>query len=256
VKAKVIDKGKAKVVNTRKPANAVYPIMTGGAFKIREPKVPTPPSLPINPPVKKDLLVEKPEKPPKVVRALKLLDEEKSPEAGGPTKDLPGSTHKTHSAAEESVEVVEAPLVKKRRLTKATGTDVPAAGTGPQVDEAADVARFLASRRKKAVPLSILPLGEVEKFIANEPVLAVPVAVAKVAEEEPLRVPEGSIPILSQPLGSNIRHILENIEMMSDDSMGLADNNMGTSPKAAEGFPEGHCPRFPRWGTRRRPQLR
>jgi hypothetical protein len=237
VKPKVVDKGKAKVVNTGKPVKAVYPIMTGGAFKIWEPKVPTPPSLPINPPAKKGLLVEKPKKPPKVARALKLLDEEESPEAGGPTKDLPGSARKTHSATEESVEVVEAPLVKKRRLTKVAGTDVTAAGTGPQVDEAVDVAGFLASRRKKAVPLSILPLEEVEKFIANEHVLAVPVAVAKVAEEEPLRVPEGSIPVLSQPLGSNIRHILEDIEMMSDDSVGLAGDNMGTSPKAAEGVP-------------------
>jgi hypothetical protein len=39
---------------------------------------------------------------------------------------------------------------------------------------------------------------------------------------------------LSQPLGSNIRHILEDIEMMLDDSVGLADDNMGASPKAAE----------------------
>jgi hypothetical protein len=87
------------------------------------------------------------------------------------------------------------------------------------------------------MPPSVPPLVEVEKFMANEPVLAVPVAVAKVADEEPLRVPEGSIPVLSQPLGSNIRHILEDIEMMSDDSVGVAGDNMGASPKAAEGVP-------------------
>jgi hypothetical protein len=153
VKPKVVDKGKAKVVDTGKPAKVVYPVMTGRDFKIREPKVPTPPSLPVNPSAKKGLLVEKPEKPLKVARVLKLLDEEESPEAGGPAKDLPRSARKTHSAAEESVEVVEAPLVKKRRLTKAAGTDVPAARTGPQVDEVADVAGFLASQRKKAIPL-------------------------------------------------------------------------------------------------------
>jgi hypothetical protein len=107
--------------------------------------------------------------------------------------------------------------------------------TGPQVDEAVDVAKFLASWRKKVVLPPVLPLVEVEKFIANEPVLAVPVVVAKVADEEPLRVPEGSIPILSQPLGSNIQHILEEIEMMSDDSVGIAGDNMGVSPKAATG---------------------
>jgi hypothetical protein len=89
------------------------------------------------------------------------------------------------------VEVVEAPLVRKRRLTKAAGRDVPMPGTGPPVDEVADVAGFLASRRKKAVPPSVPPLVEVEKFIANEPVLAVPVVVAKVVEDEPLRVSEG-----------------------------------------------------------------
>jgi hypothetical protein len=83
VKPKVVDKGKAKVVDTGKPAKVVYPIMTGGDFKIREPKVPTPPSLPINPPAKKGLLVEKPEKPPKVARVLKLLDEEESPKQVG-----------------------------------------------------------------------------------------------------------------------------------------------------------------------------
>jgi hypothetical protein len=229
VKPKAVDKGKAKVVDTGKPAKAVYPVMTGGDFKIREPKVPTPPSLPINPPPEEGL-AKKPEEAPKVARALKLLDEEESPEAGGPAKDLPGPVPRTHSATDESVEVVEAPLAKKRKLTRA-------AGINPKVDEAAGVAGFLASRRLNAAPLSIPPLGEVEKFIANEPVLAVPMAVARMAEEEPLRVPEGSIPMLSQPFGSNIRHILEEIEMMSDDSVGVAGDNMGTPLKAAEGVP-------------------
>jgi hypothetical protein len=249
VKPKVVDKGKAKVVDTGKHAKVVYPIMTGEDFKIREPKVPTPPSLPVNPSAKKGLLEEKPEKPPKVARVLKLLDEEESPKAGGPAKDLPGSARKTHSAVEESLEVVEAPLVKKKRLTKVAGADVPAVGTGPPIDEVADVVGFLASQRKKAVPPSVPPLMEVEKFIANEPVLAVPVTVAKVAEEEPLRVPEGSIPVLSQNLGSNIRHILEDIEMMSDDSVGLAGDNMGASPKAAEGVPKRSLSPIPKVGN-------
>jgi hypothetical protein len=229
VKPKAVDKGKAKVVDTGKPAKAVYPVMTGGDFKIREPKVPTPPSLPINPPPEEGL-AKKPEEAPKVARALKLLDEEERPEVGGPAKDLPRPVPRTHSATDESVEVVEAPLAKKRTLTRA-------AGINPKVDEAAGVAGFLASRRLNAAPLSIPPLGEVEKFIANKPVLAVPVAVARMAEEEPLRVPEGSIPMLSQPFGSNIRHILEEIEMMSDDSVGVAGDNMGTPLKAAEGVP-------------------
>jgi hypothetical protein len=75
VKPKVVDKGKAKVADTGKPTKAVYPIMTGGDFKIREPKVPTPPSLPVNLSAKRGLLEEKPKKPPKVARVLRLLDE-------------------------------------------------------------------------------------------------------------------------------------------------------------------------------------
>jgi hypothetical protein len=43
VKPKIIDKGKAKVIDTGKPEKVKYPIMTGGDFKIWEPKVPTPP---------------------------------------------------------------------------------------------------------------------------------------------------------------------------------------------------------------------
>jgi hypothetical protein len=157
------------------------------------------------------------------------------PEASGVIKDTPPPTPRIHVAIEELVEVIKTPPVKRRKLTKVGGTEVPVALTGPQVDEAVDVAKFLASWRKKVVLPPVLPLVEVEKFIANEPVLAVPVVVAKVADKEPLRVPEGSIPILSQPLGSNIQHILEEIEMMSDDSVEIAGDNMGASPKATAG---------------------
>jgi hypothetical protein len=56
VKPKVVNKGKAKVIDTGKSEKVKYPIMTGENFKIWEPKVPTPPTLPIAPPVKKDSL--------------------------------------------------------------------------------------------------------------------------------------------------------------------------------------------------------
>jgi hypothetical protein len=235
VKPKIVNKGKAKVIDTRKPEKVKYLIMTGGDFKIQEPKVPTPPPLPIAPPVKKDPLQEKAEKPSKVARVLKLLDEEESPEASGAVKDQPQPTPQIQVAVEESMEVIEVPLAKKRKLTKVAGTEVPVVGTAAPVVEAVDVAGFLAFRRKKVILPSVPPLAEMEKFIANEPVLAVPVAVAQVVEEEPLRVPEGSIPILSQPLGSNIRHILEEIDVISEDSVGMADENMGISPKAVAG---------------------
>jgi hypothetical protein len=92
IKPKIIDKGKAKVIDTGKPKKVSYPIQTGGDFKIREPKVPTPPTLPIAPPPKKNPLVEKAEKPSKVARVLKLLDEEESPEAGRPVEAQPEPT--------------------------------------------------------------------------------------------------------------------------------------------------------------------
>jgi hypothetical protein len=250
VKPKIVDKGKAKVINTGKPEKVKYPIMTSGDFKIREPKVPTPPPLPIAPPVKKDSLREKAEKPSKMARVLKLLDEEESLEVGGAVKDQPQPTPQIQVAVEESVEVIEAPLGKKRKLTKVAGIEVPVVGTAAPVVEVVDVAGFLASRRKKVILPSVPPLAEVEKFITNEPVLAVLVAVAQVVEEGPLRVPEGSIPILSQPLGSNIRHILEEIDVISKDSVGMADDNMGISPKGWQGLFERHCPRYPKQGIR------
>jgi hypothetical protein len=129
VKTKIVDKGKAKVIDTGKPEKVKYLIMTGGDFKIREPKVLTPPTLPMAPPMKKDSLREKAEKPSKVARVLKLLDEEESPEAGGAVKDQPQPTPQIQVAVEESVEVIEAPPVKKRKLTKVAGTEVPAVGT-------------------------------------------------------------------------------------------------------------------------------
>jgi hypothetical protein len=55
--------------------------MTGGAFKIHERKAPIPPASPAVPLAKKSPTVERKKKvevPPRVVRALKLADEEES----------------------------------------------------------------------------------------------------------------------------------------------------------------------------------
>jgi hypothetical protein len=129
-KPKIVDKGKAKVVDTGKPKKVTYPIRTGGAFKIREIKVPTPPTLPIAPPVRKSPVVEKKvEKPSKVVRALKLLDEEEEPEAGGPVETLMKAIPRRFTHPEESVEVIEAPPIKKRKLTKVVESEVPTVQT-------------------------------------------------------------------------------------------------------------------------------
>jgi hypothetical protein len=68
-KSKKVDKGKGKIVEPEKPKKVVYPIQTGGVFKIREPRLPSPPVLPIASLAKKSPLVEKKNigVPPKVV---------------------------------------------------------------------------------------------------------------------------------------------------------------------------------------------
>jgi hypothetical protein len=131
-----VDKGKGKVVEPEKPKKATYPIQTGGDFKIREPRRPSPPVFPIAPPIKKSPLNEgkKTEAHPKVVRALKLADEESEIEK--PVEAAPSPTPCTEAPAaaqgvketapdrvpvEESVvEVVEAPLTRKRKLKRAS----------------------------------------------------------------------------------------------------------------------------------------
>jgi hypothetical protein len=83
-------------------------------------------------------------------------------------------------------------------------------------------------------------MEEVAAFLANEPVLAVPVNVVGLVEE-PLQAPEGPIPsVLNHPLGSNIQHILEDIDVESEDSVGMADDNLGPFTVAAV-----HTPRQP-----------
>jgi hypothetical protein len=64
---------------------------------------------------------KKVEVPPKVVRALKLVDEEDESEAEKPTKAAPQTNPLAKIPAEKSnVQVIEAPLVKKRKLKRGT----------------------------------------------------------------------------------------------------------------------------------------
>jgi hypothetical protein len=239
-KPKIVDKGKAKVVDTGKPKKVTYPIQTGGAFKIHERKVPTPLASPIVPPVKKSPVVEKKvEKPSKEARVLKLLDEKEGSEAGEPVKAPLKPVLEVHASAEESVEVIEVPPLKKRKLTKVAESEVPIIEPAAPVVEAVNVAGFLATRRKKVAPPSVPCLEEVKAFIANEPVLAVPVNAARPVKEEPLQAPEGSIPsILDHPQGLNIWHILEDIDMESKESVGMAGDNMGPSTTVAAKTPQ------------------
>jgi hypothetical protein len=73
-------------------------------------------------------------------------------------------------------------------------------------------------------------MADVEAFLASEPVEAVPVNAVELVAEEPMQASGGPIPsILNQPLGSNIQHILEDLDMDSKEPVGMVDDNMGPS---------------------------
>jgi hypothetical protein len=252
-KSKKVDKGKGKMIE---PEKVVYPIMTSGAFKIHEWKAPTPPASLVVLPTKKSPAVERKKKvevPPRVARVLKLADEEES-EAEMPIGSIAEPTPLVLVPTKKSdVQVIKAPLAKRRKLKKAAE---PAARvtepvapviepvarvikTAASTVKAMNVTGFLVVQRKQAPPPSVPRMADVEAFLANEPVLAVPVKVLEPVAKEPLQAPEGPIPsLLNHPLGSNIQHILEDIDMDSEESVGMADDNIGPFGAAAAKTPQ------------------
>ena len=66
-------------------------------------------------------------------------------------------------------------------------------------------------------------VAKVEAFLANEPIEVSPVNTAGLVLEELLQVIGGPISELDldQPLGSNIQHILEDLNLESEDSVGM-----------------------------------
>jgi hypothetical protein len=215
---------------------------------------------------------------PKVVRALKLADEESETEE--PVEAAPSPTPRTEAPAdtqgvkepyegapketapdrvpveESDVEVIEAPLIKRRKLKRASEPTPlkvePAVPVAENVAPAANVAKvagFLAARRNQAPPPSVPRVEEVAAFLANEPILAVPVNVAGLVDE-PLMAPEGPIPsVLNRQLGSNIQHILEDLEMASEDSVGMANENLGPFVETAGHVPQGPLSTIPEAGA-------
>jgi hypothetical protein len=100
---------------------------------------------------KKSSVVEKKvEKPPRVARVLKLLDEEEGSKAGGPVEALSKPIPQVCAPIEESVEVIEA-LVNKRKLTKVAESEVPIVEPTASVAKAVNVVGFLVARRKNDV---------------------------------------------------------------------------------------------------------
>jgi hypothetical protein len=234
-----VDKGKGILIEPERLEKVVYPIQTGGVFKIREPRAPTPPAKKSHQVEKKNIGVS-----PKVVRALRLADKEES-DVEKTVEATPEQTPLSKVPVDESdVQVIEAPLVKKRKLKRVDKPTVQVVEPTALVVEVAvpnvkatNVTGFLAARRSQAPPPSVPRVEDVAVFLANEPVLAVPVNVAGLVEE-PLQAPEGPIPsVLNHPLGSNIQHILEDINIESEDSVGMAGDNLGLYPMATTQTP-------------------
>ena len=171
----------------------------------------------------------------RVARVLKLVDEEDDLEAGKPVEVALVPVPKALTLGEESeVEVIEALLARKRTLKKVA--DAAAPEVVPTV--AVNMVNFIANRKKQAPPPSVPPIANVEAFLANEPVEAIPVNVAEPVVEEPIQAPSGLIPsVLCHPLGSNIQHILEDIEMDLEESVGMGNNHMGPFNAAVEKTP-------------------
>ena len=114
-------------------------MQTGGVFKIHD-KEPAPPVPTATHPVKREKIPIA--APPQVARVLKLVDEEDNLEDGKPTEVASVPAPNASTPREDSkVEVIEAPLAKKRTLKKAA--DAAAPEVVPTV--AVNMARFIAN---------------------------------------------------------------------------------------------------------------
>ena len=245
-KLKKVDMGKGKMIEPEKPKELA--LRTGGAFKIYEPQahVPSKPPLiqsPKKSPIPKKKMVEAPSR---VARLLKLVDEEEDSEVPQPLNTILGPVPTTPTPSEESnVEVIEAPLAKKRKLTKGV------AAVAPEV-ESNRMASFLAIRRKQESKPDVPDVTKVEAFLANKLVEVSPVNTVGPILEEPLQVIGDPIPVLDldHPLGSNIQHILEDLNLESEDSVGMQSENFGhlAPTKRLIALPLSLCLQFQRKG--------
>ena len=170
-----------------------------------------------------------------MARALKLVNDEDDLEAGEPAEVVSVPIQKPPTLEKDSIiEVIEAPLVRKRTLKRAADAAILEATPAATMN----MANFLANRRKQIPPPSVLPMAAIEAFLANKPVEVVPVNVIELVAEESIQAPTGPIlSVLCHPLGSNIQHILEDIDMDSEESVGMRDNHMGPPNVAVERTP-------------------
>ena len=80
-------------------------------------------------------------------------------------------------------------------------------------------------------------IAKVDAFLANEPIKVSPVNKVGLVLKEPLPVIGGPIPelVLDHPLGSNIQHILEDLDSELEDFVGMQGENSG-HPATHEGI--------------------
>ena len=158
-----------------------------------------------------------------MARVLKLVDDEDDLETEELVEVVSISVQKVPTPEEESkVKAIKAPLARKMTLKKAADAAIPEAAPAAAVN----MSKFLANKRKQIPPLSMPLMAAVEAFLANEPVEAIPVNILEPIVEESIQAPAGPIPsILCHPLGSNIQHILKDIDMDSEESVGMRDNH-------------------------------
>ena len=170
-----------------------------------------------------------------MARVLKLVDDEDDLETGEPVEVVSILIQKASTLEEESdIEVIEVPLVRKRTLKKVVDAAIPEAAPAAAVN----MANFLANRGKQIPPPSVSSMMAVEAFLANVPVEAVLVNVIKSVAEKPIQALAGPIPsVLCHPLGSNIQHILKDIDMDSEEFVGMRDNQTGPPNAAIERTP-------------------
>ena len=142
-KSKQMDKGKGKMIEPEKPKKvALFPLQTGGVFKIYD-KDPAPPALAVTQPVQGEK--NSTEVPPRVAIVLKLVDEEDDVKAGKLAKATSVPVAEAPTPREESeVEVIEAPLMRKRTLKKVVDAAAPGAVPAAPVT----MANFLANWRR------------------------------------------------------------------------------------------------------------
>ena len=159
-KSKQMDKG--KMIEPEKPKKVVpFPLQTGRVFKIHN-KDPAPLAPTILQPEKKE---ERPiEVPSRVAKVLKLVDDEEDLETGEPVKVASVPVQKASTPEEKSkVEVIEAPLIRKRTLKKAAD-DV---GLEATLTVVVSMANLLANRRKQIPLPSVLSMATFEAFLAK-----------------------------------------------------------------------------------------